>query len=88
MKRPPILRLPNGQPRYGVVMHPPSTRGGVWTCTVRDRQTQRSVQGPFTDPRLCNQWCDRLSSGEDMAPQFEAIRQSAEQTQLRMEMVA
>jgi len=85
MKRPPILRLPNGAPRYTVRMHEPEKRGGVWTCTVHDHLTDRTSQGPFTDSRLCAQWCDRLSSGEDLAPQFAVIQASAEQMQMRLE---
>lgn len=85
MKRPSIKRLPNNQPQYTVMQHTPERRGGISTCTVYDRLGHRTVQGPFTSMTDCAIWCDRLSRGEDLSPQFEAIWQSAEVGQLRME---
>lgn len=84
MKRPPILRLSNGAPRYRVTMNPAS-KGGVSTCTVHDHLTGSIAQGPFTDMKECVFWCDRLSAGEDMTPHFAAIQASVEQTQLWLE---
>lgn len=84
MRRPAILRTPEGLPLFSILSHDPDRRGGIRTCTVRNNRTGAIAHGPDTDYQSCVRACDRLSLGEDIFP-HNVIQRSVEQMQMRLE---